>query len=71
LAYEPLKSMKGQVVADFIVEHQINDIHKLDMSYLTITPWTLYIDGSFAMKGKELTSYLFHQVMSPSTSLAD
>ena len=42
LAYEPLKSMKGrQVVADFIVEHRINDIHKLDMSYLTITPWTL------------------------------
>jgi hypothetical protein len=40
LAYEPLKSMKGQVVADFIVEHRIDDTHKLDMSYLTITPWT-------------------------------
>jgi hypothetical protein len=38
LAYEPLKSMKGQVVADFIVEYRINDTHKLDMSYLTITP---------------------------------
>jgi hypothetical protein len=38
LAYEPLKSMRGQVVADFIVEHQINDTHKLDMSYLNITP---------------------------------
>jgi len=23
LAYAPLKSMKGQIVADFIVEHQI------------------------------------------------
>jgi ribonuclease HI len=46
LAYEPLKSMRGQVVADFIVEHRINDTHKLDMSYLTITPWTLYFDGS-------------------------
>jgi hypothetical protein len=44
LAYEPLKSMRGQVVADFIVEHRINDTHKLDMSYLTITPWTLYFD---------------------------
>jgi hypothetical protein len=40
LAYEPLKSMRGQVVADFIVEHRINDAHKLDISYLTITPWT-------------------------------
>jgi hypothetical protein len=24
LAYEPFKSMKGQVVADFIVEHSID-----------------------------------------------
>jgi hypothetical protein len=46
LAYEPLKSMKVQVVADFIVEHRVNDAHKLDMSYLNITPWTLYFDGS-------------------------
>jgi ribonuclease HI len=52
LAYEPLKSMRGQVVADFIVEHQINDTHKLDMSYLTITPWTLYFDGSVCNEGR-------------------
>jgi hypothetical protein len=25
LACEPLKSMKGQIVADFIVEHRIDD----------------------------------------------
>jgi hypothetical protein len=36
--------MKGQVVADFIVEHRINDTHKLDISYLTVTPWTLYFN---------------------------
>jgi hypothetical protein len=47
-----LKSMRGQVVADFIVEHRINDTHKLDMSYLTITPWTLYFDGSVCNEGK-------------------
>jgi ribonuclease HI len=52
LAYEPLKYMKGQVVADFIVEHWINDTHKLDMSYLTITPWTLYFDGSVCNEGQ-------------------
>jgi hypothetical protein len=52
LAYEPLKSMRGQVVADFIVEHRINDTHKLDMSCLTITPWTLYFDGSVCNKGQ-------------------
>jgi hypothetical protein len=38
LAYEPLKSMKGQVVADFVVEHRIEDAYKLDTSYLTVTP---------------------------------
>ena len=37
LAYVPLKSMKSHVVADFIVEHRINDAHKLDISYLTVT----------------------------------
>jgi hypothetical protein len=54
LAYESLKSMKGQVVADFIVEHRIEDTHKLDMSYLTITPWTLYFDGSVCNEGQEI-----------------
>jgi hypothetical protein len=46
LAYEPLKSMEGQVIADFIVEYRADDAHKLDQSYLTVTPWTLYFDGS-------------------------
>ena len=27
LACEPLKSVRGQIVADFIVEHRINDKH--------------------------------------------
>jgi hypothetical protein len=45
LAYEPLKSMKGQVVADFTVEHRVDDTHELDILYLTVTPWTLYFDG--------------------------
>jgi hypothetical protein len=52
LAYEPLKAMRGQVIADFIIEHRINDTHKLDMSYLTITPWTLYFDGSVCNEGQ-------------------
>jgi hypothetical protein len=30
--------MKGQVVADFIVEHWIDNTHELGMSYLTVTP---------------------------------
>jgi hypothetical protein len=30
--------MKGQVVADLIVQHQIDDSLELDISYVTITP---------------------------------
>jgi hypothetical protein len=38
LACEPLKSMRGQIVADFIVEHRINDEHDLEVGYITWTP---------------------------------
>jgi hypothetical protein len=44
--------MKGQVVADFIVEHRIGDTDELDISYLTITPWTLHFDGSVCNEGQ-------------------
>ena len=46
LACEPLKSMRGQIVANFIVEHQINDERDLEVSYFTCTPWKLYFDRS-------------------------
>jgi ribonuclease HI len=52
LAYEILKSMKGQVIADFIIEHRIDDAHKLDISYPIVTPWTLYFDGSICNEGQ-------------------
>jgi hypothetical protein len=44
LAYEILKSMKGQVVVGFIVEHRIDGTHKLDISYPIVTLCTLYFD---------------------------
>jgi hypothetical protein len=72
LTYEPLKSMKGQVVADFILEHRIDDTHELDIYHTSLLLPGLYILMNwFAMKDKELASCLFHQVMSPLTSLAD
>ena len=46
LAYESLKSVRGQIIADFIVEHRINDVHDLEVGYVTCTPWKLYFDGS-------------------------
>ena len=38
LAYESLKSVKGQIIADFIIEHRINDEHNLEVGYITCTP---------------------------------
>jgi hypothetical protein len=39
LTFEPLKTLKGQVLADFIVEHGI-DLDD-EVNYLTFTPWKL------------------------------
>jgi ribonuclease HI len=67
LSYEPLKATKGQVVADFIVEHQIDDTYKLDISYLTVTPSTLYFDGSVCNEGQWIGIVL----VSPSNAYFD
>ena len=39
------RSMRGQIIADFIVEYRINDKHDLKVGYVTCTPWKLYFDG--------------------------
>ena len=52
LAYESLKSVWGQIVADFIVEHRINDEHDLEVSYITCTQRKLYFDGSVCDDGR-------------------
>jgi hypothetical protein len=50
LAYEPLRSMKGQVVADFIVDHAI-DVDNL-VSFVQHSPLGFYFDGSVCSKGQ-------------------
>ena len=50
LTFEPLKILKDQVLADFIVEHGI-DLDD-DINYLTFTPWKLYFDGSVCKDGQ-------------------
>jgi hypothetical protein len=49
LAYEPLRSMKGQVVANFIVDHVIEVDNPV--SFVHLSPWGLYFDGSVCSKG--------------------
>jgi ribonuclease HI len=50
LAYEPLRSMKGQVVADFIVDHVVDVDHSVN--FVQLKPWGLYFDGSVCTKGQ-------------------
>ena len=60
LACEPLKSMKGQIVADFIVEHRINDEHDLEIGHIFCTPWKLYFDGSVCDDGRGIGVVLIY-----------
>jgi hypothetical protein len=48
LSYEPLQAIKGQVVADFIVDYEIKDD---DICMVTTTPWKLFFDGSVCARG--------------------
>jgi hypothetical protein len=50
LAYEPLRSMKGQVVADFIVDHMVEVDNPV--SFVQLSLWRLYFDGSICSKGQ-------------------
>jgi hypothetical protein len=51
LAYESLKSIKGQVVADFIVEHSIDQNSGESCNLVSIQPWKLFFDGSACREG--------------------
>jgi ribonuclease HI len=43
--------MKGQIVADFIVQHRIDKQLDLDGGYVTFTPWKLHFDGTTCRSG--------------------
>jgi hypothetical protein len=61
LGYEPLRSMKGQVVADFIVDHAVNVEHSVDL--VQLKPWGLFFDGSVCSKGQGVGVWLFPLVV--------
>jgi ribonuclease HI len=52
LVYESLKSIKGQIVADLIVEHRVDIEHNLDVDLVLLTPWKLYFDGPVCSDGQ-------------------
>jgi hypothetical protein len=50
LVHEPLRAMRGQIVADFIVDHSVevsDDVHMVE-----VVPWNLFFDGSVCSKGQ-------------------
>jgi hypothetical protein len=63
LAYEPLRSMKGQVVADFIVDHAIDVDHSIN--FVQFKLWGLYFvqRNQFVVRGRELGVWLFPLVV--------
>jgi hypothetical protein len=42
--------MKGQVFADFIVDHTVDVDHSIN--FVQLKPWGLYFDGSICSKGQ-------------------
>jgi ribonuclease HI len=52
LSCEPFKSMKGQVVADFIVGHSIDQNNDESCNLVSIHPWKLFFDGSACREGQ-------------------
>ena len=48
--------MRGQIIADFIVEHRINDKHDLEVGYITLM-------DRFVMMVKGLVLFLFLRIV--------
>jgi hypothetical protein len=47
--YQPLWAMKGQIVANFIVDHVVVD--EEGMQVVEVVPWKMFFDGSVCSKG--------------------
>ena len=54
LAYASLRYMRGQIIADFITEHRINDKHNIDISLVSLVLWRLCFDGLIRSNGQSV-----------------
>jgi hypothetical protein len=52
LAHESMKSIKGQVVVDFIVEHSIDQNSDGSYNLVSIYPWKLFFDSLACREGQ-------------------
>ncbi|XP_050895140.1 uncharacterized protein LOC127101734 [Lathyrus oleraceus] len=56
LTYKPLKAMKGQIVADFLVDHVMIEP---SLNMVDTKPWRLYFDGSSHKDGTGVRVLIF------------
>ncbi len=59
LAYEPLKSMRGQIVIYFIVDHHVDIAYEEEVCLIEVIPWKIYFDGSSCKEGQGIGVVLF------------
>jgi len=62
LTYQPLKAVKGRIVADFIVDHSLVEATQ---SYVENQPWTLYFDGSSHKNGNGVGIFIISPLNIP------
>jgi hypothetical protein len=51
MEYESLRAVKGQIVANFIVDHGIN---MNDVCLVAVKPWKLFLDGSVCARVNDI-----------------
>ena len=54
MSYASLISIRGQIIADFITEHRINDMHNVDVSLVSLVLWRLCFHGSIRSNGQSV-----------------
>jgi hypothetical protein len=59
LAYGQLKSMKGQIVVDFIVDRHVDIAYEKEVFLVEVIPWKIYFDGSSCKEGQGIGVVLF------------
>ena len=47
MAYASLRSIRGQIITDFITKHRINDMHNVDISLVFLVLWRLFLMVKF------------------------
>ena len=60
LTYASLRSIRGQIIDNFITEHRISVMHNINISLVSLVLWRLCFDGSIHSNGQSVgVVYIF------------